>query len=206
VDVDLPLFDHHPLDRRSDEALAVLERQGGERSTDAARKALKAHLELGPLERDDVLAPDRLQAGLHMAASLAQQSLSLFEGLKVDQPRLISVEQPVFLAVQLDQFVLERSGLRRDAVVGTEPRLGLQLGVGLHDQGRVLEMPPHLGPHQLVEFVSPQMALRTAPGRGSGAQGVVPRAIVVVMKCPVAPTHAMARHPQVTHSAADQSA
>jgi hypothetical protein len=72
VDVDLPLFDHHPLDRRSGEALAVLERQGGERSTDAARKALQAHLELGPLERDDVLAPDRLQAGLHMAASLAQ--------------------------------------------------------------------------------------------------------------------------------------
>jgi hypothetical protein len=72
VDVDLPLFDHHPLDRRSDEALAVLERQGGERSTDAARKAFKAQLELGPLERGDVLAPDRLQADLDMAASLAQ--------------------------------------------------------------------------------------------------------------------------------------
>jgi hypothetical protein len=130
----------------------------------------------------------------------------LFERLKFDQARLIGVEQPVFLAVQLDQFVLERSGLRCDAVVGTEPRLGLPLGVGLQDQGRVLEMPPHLGPHQLVEFVRPQMALRTAPGRGAGAQAVVPRAKVVVMKGPVAPTHAMARRRQVTHPAADQSA
>lgn len=176
VDVDLPLFHHHPLDHRSDEALAVLEGQRGERSTDAASKVLKAHLEFGLLESRGVLAPDRVKAGLHVVAPLAQQSLASFELRQLDQSRLIGVEQPVLLAVHLDQCVFKRSGLLRDDVVGTEARLGAQLGVPRHDQGRVLEMPPHLGPHERIEFVSPQVALRAAPGPASGAKAVVSRA------------------------------
>src|SRR6266542_6149400 len=66
-------------------------------------------------------------------------------------------------------------------------------------------MPPHLSPHERIEFVRAQVALRAALA-GSGAQEVVSGAIVVVMKGAVAPTHAMARRPQVTHPAAHQSA
>ncbi len=205
MNIHLALLDHHPLGDRADEALSFLERQRGQGGGDAAGKARRTQLQVGLLERRGMLTTDRLEARLHVGPPLAEQALAALELTELDQPGLIGIEEPMLLAVHLGQLLLEISDLLPDDPVGAGRGLRSQLSVRLDDQGRTLEMPSHLTPHEFVEFVGAKVALGTAPDAASSPEEIVAGAVVVVVDGAIAPPHPMARDPEITHAAAHQA-
>lgn len=148
----------------------------------------------------------RLETARHVPASLVQEALAPSELVKRDEAGLVGVEEALRLTLQVRELLLDTSDIVHSLIGRPRGALVLQGGVRVQDQRRVLEVPPHLRPHEGVEFIGPEIPLRAWPGRGARPQDIVARAIVVVMKRAVAPPHPVTRHTQVADTAADQTA